>query len=241
MVIGMAGTSPAMTPCFCHCHPDSGRMIYRPAQLRYRTRKRRESSMVQKIALEEHFLSPGVRRAVAADGRRDAGGQARVPAGRPDRLRRAAARLHGQGRHHARGAGARRARRAGSSATPPRRSATLRSSNDFLAKEIQKRPDRYSGFAHLAMQDAKAAADELERCVTRAEVLRRHDQQPHQRAVPRPSVAGAVLGARRGARHADLPASGRSGRPSRPCCKAIRGCAAPPGNGASRPARTRCG
>src|SRR5512147_2175247 len=40
-----------------------------------------------------------------------------------------------------------------------------RASNDFLAKELQKRPDRYSGFAHLAMQDAKAAADELERCV----------------------------------------------------------------------------
>ncbi|MGB6998597.1 MAG: amidohydrolase family protein, partial [Pseudolabrys sp.] len=40
-----------------------------------------------------------------------------------------------------------------------------RASNDFLAKEVQKRPDRYSGFAHLAMQDAKAAADELDRCV----------------------------------------------------------------------------
>jgi len=40
-----------------------------------------------------------------------------------------------------------------------------KSGNDFLAKEIQKRPDRYSGFAHLPMQDAKAAADELERCV----------------------------------------------------------------------------
>lgn len=38
-------------------------------------------------------------------------------------------------------------------------------SNDFLAREVQKRPDRYSGFAHLAMQDAKAAADELERCM----------------------------------------------------------------------------
>src|SRR4051812_28630334 len=37
-----------------------------------------------------------------------------------------------------------------------------RESNDFLAKEIQKRPDRYSGFAQLATQDAKAAADELE-------------------------------------------------------------------------------
>ena len=40
-----------------------------------------------------------------------------------------------------------------------------RASNDFLAGEIQKRPDRYSGLAHLAMQDPKGAADELERCV----------------------------------------------------------------------------
>jgi 2,3-dihydroxybenzoate decarboxylase len=38
-------------------------------------------------------------------------------------------------------------------------------SNDYLAKKIQSRPDRFSGFAHLAMQDPKAAADELERCM----------------------------------------------------------------------------
>ncbi len=37
------------------------------------------------------------------------------------------------------------------------------SANDFLANEIQKRPHRYGGFAHLAMQDPAAAADELER------------------------------------------------------------------------------
>ncbi len=37
--------------------------------------------------------------------------------------------------------------------------------NDFLAAEVQKHPTRYAGFAHLAMQDANAAADELERCV----------------------------------------------------------------------------
>src|SRR5581483_5639711 len=42
---------------------------------------------------------------------------------------------------------------------------TAKAGNDFLAKEIAKRPDRYSGFAHLPMQDAKAAADELERCL----------------------------------------------------------------------------
>ncbi|HXF86935.1 MAG TPA: amidohydrolase family protein [Xanthobacteraceae bacterium] len=40
-----------------------------------------------------------------------------------------------------------------------------RASNDFLAREVQKRPDRYSGLAHLPMQDPKAAADELERCM----------------------------------------------------------------------------
>ncbi|MGH1459128.1 MAG: amidohydrolase family protein [Paracoccaceae bacterium] len=37
--------------------------------------------------------------------------------------------------------------------------------NDFLAEEMAKRPDRYGGFAHLAVQDPKAAADELERCM----------------------------------------------------------------------------
>jgi 2,3-dihydroxybenzoate decarboxylase len=40
-----------------------------------------------------------------------------------------------------------------------------RQGNDFLATQMQKKPDRYLGFAHLAVQDAKAAADELERCV----------------------------------------------------------------------------
>ncbi|HEY8580150.1 MAG TPA: amidohydrolase family protein, partial [Beijerinckiaceae bacterium] len=40
-----------------------------------------------------------------------------------------------------------------------------REGNDFLAKEVARRPDRYSGFAHLAMQDPKEAARELTRCV----------------------------------------------------------------------------
>jgi 2,3-dihydroxybenzoate decarboxylase len=40
-----------------------------------------------------------------------------------------------------------------------------RLANDKLAREIQKRPKRYGGFAHLAMQDPIGAADELERCV----------------------------------------------------------------------------
>ena len=46
-----------------------------------------------------------------------------------------------------------------------RATSKARESNDFLAAEIQKRPDRYSGFAHLGMQDPKGAADELERCM----------------------------------------------------------------------------
>ncbi len=37
--------------------------------------------------------------------------------------------------------------------------------NDLLAGEIRKQPRRYSGLAHLPMQDPAAAADELERCV----------------------------------------------------------------------------
>lgn len=40
-----------------------------------------------------------------------------------------------------------------------------RQANDFLAREIEKRPDRYSGLAHVALQDPHAAANELERCV----------------------------------------------------------------------------
>jgi 2,3-dihydroxybenzoate decarboxylase len=37
--------------------------------------------------------------------------------------------------------------------------------NDALAREIEKWPGRYSGFAHLALQDPAAAGDELARCV----------------------------------------------------------------------------
>lgn len=40
-----------------------------------------------------------------------------------------------------------------------------REANDFLAAQMQRHPHRYRGLAHLALQDARAAADELERCV----------------------------------------------------------------------------
>ncbi len=40
-----------------------------------------------------------------------------------------------------------------------------RKANDYLAEEVHKRPDRFAGFAALAMQDPDIAARELERCV----------------------------------------------------------------------------
>ncbi len=40
-----------------------------------------------------------------------------------------------------------------------------KAANDFLAREIQKRPTLFGGFAHLAMQKPSEAADELERCI----------------------------------------------------------------------------
>jgi 2,3-dihydroxybenzoate decarboxylase len=40
-----------------------------------------------------------------------------------------------------------------------------RESNDVLAEHIARHPDRYAGFAHVAVQDARGAAQELERCV----------------------------------------------------------------------------
>jgi 2,3-dihydroxybenzoate decarboxylase len=40
-----------------------------------------------------------------------------------------------------------------------------RETNDFLSAQIRKHPDRYRGFAHLPLQDPKAAADELARTV----------------------------------------------------------------------------
>lgn len=37
--------------------------------------------------------------------------------------------------------------------------------NEFLAEQISIHPDRYAGFAHLALQNPLEAANELERCV----------------------------------------------------------------------------
>jgi 2,3-dihydroxybenzoate decarboxylase len=120
--------------------------------------------MVKKIALEEHFLSPGLidywrptmSEVPAAHSEylfRNLTdfGELRLKSMDDSGIARAVLSIAGPGVQAERDA-----------ATATRRA---RESNDFLAGEIAKRPDRYSGFAHLAMQDPKGAADELERCV----------------------------------------------------------------------------
>jgi len=120
--------------------------------------------LVSKIALEEHFLCPGYEGYWATT----VGGVA------PDALRRISARLSdfGDSRIEAMDNGG-ILKAVLSLAGPgvqsePDRAVAIRmaaTANDFLAREIQKRPDRYAGFGHLPMQDPAAAADELERCV----------------------------------------------------------------------------
>jgi len=119
--------------------------------------------MVKKIALEEHFLCPGFE-----DYWRPTVGNVDPAIGRQivarlsdfDDLRLAAMDQGGIARSVLSIAGP------GVQAEPDAKTAcrNARAANDFLAGEIQKRPDRYSGFAHLPMQDAVAAADELQRC-----------------------------------------------------------------------------
>jgi 2,3-dihydroxybenzoate decarboxylase len=120
--------------------------------------------LVSKIALEEHFLCPGFEPYWAGTVRGVA----------PEALRHITARLSDFGDSRIETMD-----RAGivtavlSLAGPgvqiePDRAVAIRmaaKANDHLAKEISKRGHRYAGFGHLAMQDATAAADELERCM----------------------------------------------------------------------------
>ena len=120
--------------------------------------------MLKKIALEEHFLSPGLAEywmptvsdidpAVATRlySRLNDFGEQRLMAMDGGGIQRAVLSIAGPGVQIER-----------DTATATRRA---RESNDFLAREIQKRHERYSGYAHLALQDPRAAANELERCV----------------------------------------------------------------------------
>ncbi len=120
--------------------------------------------MVRKIALEEHFLCPGFENYwmptvvdVAPEPRSRLlqklmdFGDARLQAMDEGGIERSILSLSGPGVQveHDKAVAVANARKA----------------NDYLAEQVAKRPDRYSGFAHLALQDGQAAADELERCV----------------------------------------------------------------------------
>src|SRR3984957_13420479 len=120
--------------------------------------------MIRKIALEEHFLNPGLEEywlptMAGVDAQVVSGLQARLKDFGDKRLQamndaciaRCVLSVSGPGVQNER-----------DTATARRRAAEA---NDFLARQVQQRPDRYSGFGHLPMQDARAAADELERCM----------------------------------------------------------------------------
>jgi 2,3-dihydroxybenzoate decarboxylase len=120
--------------------------------------------MVKKIALEEHFLCPEfieywnptvvdlpVERREKALARLTDFGEMRLVAMDEAGIDRAVLGLAGPGVQAER-----------DTATALRRA---HAGNDFLAAQIERRPNRYCGFAHLAMQDPRAAAAELERCM----------------------------------------------------------------------------
>ena len=195
---------------------------------------------MRKIALEEHFLSPGFedywlptmggvdQKAVSGLlARLKDFGDTRVAAMDSAGIARAVLSISGPGVQVERDA-----------ATARRRAAEA---NDFLAGEVAKRPDRYSGFGHLPMQDAHAAADELERCVRDLK------------------FCGAMINGHTNGEYLDHPslhpfwerAEALQAQPSTfirpirfrrlPRWQASRACGAPPGNGALKPARMRCG
>jgi 2,3-dihydroxybenzoate decarboxylase len=120
--------------------------------------------MLRKIALEEHFLSPGLIEywtpTVAELDRRAADilfrrltdvGDARLEEMNRAGIERAVLSIAGPGVQ----------------SEPVIATAVRKASeaNDFLAREIRKRPQALLGFAHLPMQDPAAAAAELERAM----------------------------------------------------------------------------
>ncbi len=119
---------------------------------------------VKKIALEEHFLAPGfeeywLKTVEDVDpklygqvlSRLKDFGELRIEAMDKAGIERSVLSLAGPGVQAERDA-----------ARATRKSIEA---NDFLAGEIRKNPARYSGLAHIALQDPAAAANELERCV----------------------------------------------------------------------------
>lgn len=120
--------------------------------------------MLRKIALQEHFLSPGLIEywlpSVATLDRTAADtlfrrltdlGDARLETMTRAGIERTVLSIAGPGVQAER-----------VTATAVRRASEA---NDFLAREMSKRPSSYLGFAHLPIQDPAAAAAEFDRCV----------------------------------------------------------------------------
>ena len=119
---------------------------------------------MKKIALEEHFLAPGLEEYWGA-----------TVANVPDELRTAIhAKLKDFGEVRLGAMDAAGIERAVLSAAGPgvqaepdaavaSRKAT--EANDFLAEAVARRPDRYSGFGHIALQDPQSAVAEVRRCM----------------------------------------------------------------------------
>ena len=120
--------------------------------------------MVRKIALEEHFLSPGL-----VDYWRPT--MTEVPAPLVDNLYRRLTDFDDLRLETMDKAGIAKAVLSVSGPgvqaerDPAVATRKAREANDFLAEQIARHPDRYAGFAHVAVQDAGGAARELERCV----------------------------------------------------------------------------
>ena len=195
--------------------------------------------MVRKIALEEHFLCPGF----------EDYWKTTVGNVDPAIYRQVMSSLRDFGEHRLGemdGAGIERAvlSLAGPGVQIETGTATAcrkaRECNDFLAKEIQRAAGPLFRLRACAAAGSGGRRRRARALRPRARLLRHHDQRPHQRAVSRPPVALSVLGAGRGA---DAPIYLHPADPVTPApvLEGHRGCAAPPGNGPSRPARTRCG
>jgi 2,3-dihydroxybenzoate decarboxylase len=127
--------------------------------------ERSDPEPIMKIALEEHFIIPGFHDYLATS----------MPAVTPEAYDRLVALLSDFGEQRLAAMDEARLDVAVLSLSGPgvqieRDTAVAvrlaRQANDQLAVEVQRRPKRYSGFAHLAMQDPKAAADELARSVS---------------------------------------------------------------------------
>ena len=122
--------------------------------------------MVRKIALEEHFLSPGL-----VDYWRPT--MTEVPAPLVDNLYRRLTDFDDLRLETMDKAGIAKAVLSVSGPgvqaerDPAVATRKAREANDFLAEQIARHPDRYAGFAHVAVQDAGGAMSEIVASVRR--------------------------------------------------------------------------